>query len=164
METEMRKVEEQAGGDKKMKKELENKIKVYKYIGETNRSVYERGWEHQNDYSNLSTKSHMLKHAVEMHQGEGMMNVKFGMKVVRFLKTAWDRQILESCEIQGNRGHHLLNSRSEYNRCALPRMMCKLGDQTFKKNEVEMQTELAREETQVKQIRELKKVRNKERA
>ena len=57
-----------------------------------------------------------------------------------------------------------MNSRSEYNRCALPRMMCKLGDQSFKKNEEEMHNDLAREENQVKKIREMKKERNRERA
>ena len=43
-------------------------------------------------------------------------------------------------------------------------MMCKLGDQSFKKNEEEMMTELAREENQVKKIREMRKERNKDRA
>ena len=75
------------------------------------------------------------------------------MKVIWYAKTSFERQIHESVEIQENRHHHLLNSRSEFNRCALPRMMCKLGDRTFKKNEADM----AREEIQVSKIRELKK-------
>ena len=57
-----------------------------------------------------------------------------------------------------------MNSRSEFNRCALPRMMCKLGDKTFKKNEEEIETDLAKEEEQVRKIRGLRKERNKLRA
>ena len=57
-----------------------------------------------------------------------------------------------------------MNSRSKYNRCALPRMMCKLGDKTFKKNEEEIENDLAKEEEQVRKIRGLRKERNKERA
>ena len=70
---------------------------------------------------------------------------------------------MESVEIQESRHHHLLNSRSEFNRCAVPRLMCKLGDKTFKKHEQEMELDMAREETQVYKIRELIKARNKER-
>ena len=42
-------------------------------------------------------------------------------------------------------------------------MMCKLGDKTFKKNEQEIESEMAREEAQVNKIRELIKERNKKR-
>ena len=135
-------------GEKKVK-EAKMKANRFIYVGETNRSLFERGWEHLQDFTNLSVKSRMLKHAVEIHQGEDPLAVQFGMKVVRYMNSAWDRQILESCEIQGNRGHHILNSRSEFNRCALPRMMCKLGDKTFKKNEEEIETDLAKEEEKV---------------
>ena len=57
LENDKRKIEEQAGGDKKMQKELEKGIRMHKYIGETNRSVFERGWEHLQDFTNLSVKS-----------------------------------------------------------------------------------------------------------
>ena len=154
----------QAGGDTKLFRELEANIRVHKYIGETNRSTFERGWEHQSDYTNLSTKSHMLKHAVEMHPEEGLDKIEFGMKVIRYTKSAFERQILESVEIQSSRNHHLLNSRSEFNRCAIPRMMCKMGDKSFKKNEEDIEQDLAREEQQVSKIRDLVKERNKIRA
>ena len=38
--------------------------------------------------------------------------------------------------------------------------MCKLGDKTVKKNEAEIETDMAREEVQVSKIRELIKERN----
>ena len=39
--------------------------------------------------------------------------------------------------------------------------MCKLGDKTFKKNEQEIETDIAREENQISKIRELIKERNR---
>ena len=40
------------------------KARRYIYIGETNRSVYERGLEHQNDVPACKKSSHMLRHLV----------------------------------------------------------------------------------------------------
>ena len=78
-EKELEKIETEAGNDKKRKGELTKNMKLHKYIGETNRSCFERGREHLNDFGNLSTKSHMLKHAVEVHKDEEASNLKFGM-------------------------------------------------------------------------------------
>ena len=127
-----------------MKKLLDN-IKLFKYVGETSRSLYERGFEHQSDYHNLSIKSHMLKHKVEKHTEEEIDNIKFGIRIIKTANTSFKRQIFESVLIQASRQHHLLNSRSEYNRCAVPRLMCKLGDSAYKKFEKETAIEVARE-------------------
>ena len=105
----------------------------------------------------------MLKHVVEMHSNEDMDTIRFGIKIVKYAKSSFERQILESVEIQANRHHHLLNSRSEYNRCAVPRLTCKLGDKEFKEFEKEVQTDLAREEKQISKIREMIKERNRNR-
>ena len=53
--------------DEKEKRELKDKIVLYKYIGETHRSALERGWEHLNDMAGLRSTSHMLKHTVAKH-------------------------------------------------------------------------------------------------
>ena len=37
---------------------------IYKYIGETAKSAYERGANHLYDRKNLDLESHMLKHAL----------------------------------------------------------------------------------------------------
>ena len=132
-------------------------LRLYKYVGETSRSLYERSFEHLTDYENLSTKSHLLKHTVEMHPGEELDNIKFGIRIVKTAKSSFERQIFESVEIQENRHHHLLNSRSEYNRCAVPRLMCKLGDAAYKKYEKETEQELAKEETIMSKIRQMRK-------
>ena len=42
--------------------------KRFIYIGETNRSVYERGIEHQNDVPVCKTSSHMLRHLWAVHE------------------------------------------------------------------------------------------------
>ena len=58
-------------GKKISKNEMEkerNKIKRYIYIGETNRSVYERGKEHQSDVAGCKTSSHMLRHLLDQHE------------------------------------------------------------------------------------------------
>ena len=162
-ERDMMECKEQANGDMDKLKKLQEQVRLHKYVGETARSVFERGWEHVTDFENLSIKSHMLKHAVELHDKEDMQNIKFGIRILRTAKSSFERQIYESVAIQENRHHHLLNSRSEFNRCAVPRLMCKLGDKEYKKHEKEMEKDLAREETQVSKIRELIKERNKNR-
>ena len=49
-----------------------------------------------------------------------------------FPKTAFERQIYESVLIQESRNHNLLNSKSEFNRCAIPRSTMKMGDRETK--------------------------------
>ena len=125
---ELDKIEEQDLGEHE-KSELKRKIKKYKYVGETGRSAYERGWEHLNDLAQLRTSSHMLKHCIGVHENSDMGDIKFGMKVIQYSKSSFERQIRESVQIQAERkDHHLLNSRSEYNRCSVPRLSAQMGD------------------------------------
>ena len=154
----------EAGDNSEKLKKLTDKIKVYKYIGESARSVYERSWEHLNDFQNLSTKSHLLKHAVELHLDEDLSKLQFGIKVLKYTKSAFERQICESVTIEANRNHHLLNSRSEFNPSAVPRLTCNLGDKNFKKYEKEVEKDMEKEEGQIQKIRDLIKERNKTRA
>ena len=142
--------EEQADGDKAKLKRLQEQIKLYKYVGESARSLYERGFEHLMDFESLSTKSHMLKHAVDKHTDEDPTNIQFGIRIIKSSKSSYERQTYESSAIQESRKYHfLLNSRSEYNRCAVPRLMCKLGDKAYKRYEKEMEKDLAKEEEQM---------------
>ena len=46
---------------------VNKKIEVYKYIGETSRSAYERLCEHWRKFKDLSTESHILKHYLRCH-------------------------------------------------------------------------------------------------
>ena len=55
---------------KKMVKGEKRIARRYIYIGETNRSVYERGLEHQNDVPACKTSSHILRHLLAVHEEE----------------------------------------------------------------------------------------------
>ena len=146
--------------DEKSKNEELKNLKIFKYVGETSRSAFERGWEHLNDMATLNKNSHMLKHVIMNHPGEDMANVKFGMKVLKFCQTSFERQVLKAVTIRKERKHHhLLNSRTEYNRCSLPR----LSTQTYKEYNRELEDEQKSENYVEMKIRELRKQRNKAR-
>ena len=164
MQKEEAKIEEKYEGDARKIKEEKGKIKKHLYIGETSRSIYERTLEHQGDVDQLKPSSHMLRHMIEMHRGEERSQIEFGVKVLRYSRKSFERQILESVLIQACRDHHILNSRSEFNRCAIPRLVTKLGDKELKlwrQKDREMQET---EERVEEQIRLLRKAKNKERA
>ena len=150
--------------ENKEKDVLKAKIKQYKYIGETSRSSYERSWEHLNDMAQLRNTSHMLKHAIGVHPDEDMSEVQFGMRVLKFTQSSFERQILESVIIQSERTDHvLLNSRTEYNRCSLPRLCTQIGEQEFKKYGDELELEKLDELKIENKIRQLRKEQNKAR-
>ena len=108
-------------------------MQVYKYIGETARSVYERSSEHVAYMKQLKPSSHLLKHILDVHEKEQITNVKFGIKVLSYTQSSFERQILESVIIKKERHHHLLNPKAEYNRSAVPRLATKIGDKQYKK-------------------------------
>ena len=115
--------------------EEKRKLKRYIYIGETNRSMYKRGLEHQNDIKACNTTSHMLRHLLAVHEEEedNWNNIKFGMRLLKSTKTAFECQIQENVLIQKERGNLLMNNKAEYNRCALPRLTAKLGEKDLEK-------------------------------
>ena len=61
------------------------------------------------------------------------------------------------------KGHILLNSRSEYNRCAIPRISSKLGDKEIKAYNKETFEEEKREQIVVDKIKRIRKENNCER-
>ena len=151
-------------GKKKIEEE-KKKARHYIYIGETNRSPYERGLEHQNDIAACKTSSHMLRHLLDQHEDEEEEwdNIKFGMRVLKTTRTAFERQILESVLIQKARQHNIMNAKSEYNRCALPRLTTKLGEQDLEKWRKEDKLEHEKEATLEEKIRIRKKEKSKKR-
>ena len=99
---------------KKTADRIERSKKQTKYIGETSRSGYERMREHLKDFKNLSTKSHILKHYLEVHRDEDMEKMEMSVRIIRRYRTAFERQIGESVEINYNMGigTRLLNSKN----------------------------------------------------
>ena len=169
-EDEMR-IDDQYSEEEKVEKKEEirkkkEEMKRYKYIGETSRSIYERAWEHQNGLASLDKDSYMLKHFLDRHEEEDLKVRRFAVKVIKFTRTSFDRQILESVQLQKNRNHNLLNSKSEFNRCAIPRLSSKLGEKEYKQYSEEEKEEKERSliiESKIRKIRkEMSKVRRSE--
>ena len=145
---------------------MKEKVKIAKYIGETSRSGYDRGYEHLDKLASLSSDSHMLKHMVDKHQGEDLSSVKWGMFIIKFLRTAFERQILEAVTIQQeSENHDILNSRSEWNQVALPRLTTRAAniEDEIKEWEKQLQLEKENDSRLEARIREMRKSRNKAR-
>ena len=99
----------------------------------------------------------MLRHLLAEHEEERWEEVQFGMRIVRSTRTAFERQILESVTIQKKRKHHIMNNKSEYNRCALPRLTAKLGEKELGRWRIEDRAEMEKEATIEEKIRMRKK-------
>ena len=152
--------------DDEKKAELMRNVRKHKYIGETSRSMYDRGFEHLDKLASLNSNSHMLKHIVAEHENEDFQHVKWGMFVRKFVRNSFERQIEEAVSIERERKTcNILNSRSEYNQSCLPRLETRLGDpeQEFKEWEAEVKAEKEKDEKLEKKIRELRKQRNRAR-
>ena len=103
----------------------------------------------------------MVKHWLEKHSEEDLEEDRYLAKVIKYTRSSFERQILESVIIQSEKSKSdLLNSRSEYNRCAIPRLTSKLGSKTF---EDEERLDIRKEEALEDRIRILRKQRNVER-
>jgi hypothetical protein len=136
--------------------------RVFKYIGETAKSAYERGLNHLTDRKSLDLGSHMLKHAVACHQGEDPQKIDFHMKVLAYHKSSFERQIDEAVKIQNNRHHHILNSKSEFNRSSIPRLGVRLGGKNYRSSqERDDEQQCAEEKIQEEMIRQLRKEKGK---
>ena len=145
--------------DETMKKRKLENIPRYKYLGESSRSAYERGKEHQKALEKLDKDNHLMKHVANFHQGEEMSDVRFGLKILSHPRSAFERQVQESVKIQDEqKSHELMNSRSEYNRCALPRLTAQLGERdSEKRRKEEMIREKEEEEIVQREVLKRKK-------
>ena len=105
----------------------------------------------------------MLKHSLANHEGEEIKKMEFGMRLVKTHRTAFNRQISESVEIQTQKKEHfILNSKSEYNRCALPRLTARMGEESYGKMEKEKREEKEAEKQLEQKIKEMRTKRNLE--
>ena len=112
---------EEAGKEKrkskdKNKKKLEEKAV---YVGETSRSLFERTSEHFKDAMKRKPDSHIRKHWDEAHPGKEMP--PFTFKIVQSFQDCLTRQVSEAVRI-GLRGE-VLNSKSEFSRCSIARLV-----------------------------------------
>ena len=90
------------------------------YVGESARSAKERTEEHWRDFREKREDSHILKHHILHHLGEG--EPSFHMRVAGVYRSALTRQVAEAVRIRRWGGGVVLNSKSEFNRCQLARL------------------------------------------
>ena len=90
------------------------------YVGETSKSLYERGREHWKDFKSNLENSHIMKHHIIHHGGIG--EPSFFLRPVRYFSTPLTRQIAEAVRIEQWGESIVLNSRSEFNRSKIPRL------------------------------------------
>ena len=127
---------EGAAGKKELKVVKDGSI----YVGESSRSIFERSREHWRDFKCGSDKSHILRHQGATHPGE---EPRFIMRTVKYYRTALSRQIGEAVRIarRGGAGA-ILNSKSEFDRCHIPRLVLEeIDEEESKKQEEQMQLE-----------------------
>ena len=89
------------------------------YVGETSRRIFERAGEHWEGYRKRKPDSHIWKHHIVHHEGEGEPEFRF--KVLGQHKSSLTRQISEAVQIR-RRGKIALNSKGEYDRCKIHRL------------------------------------------
>ena len=157
---ELKENKENIDKEKKRIREHEKENSVYRYIGETSRSSYERGSEHKKDLKYRRTRSHLLRHCVEAHENEDPDEIEFGMKVVSSHKTSFERQLAEAVLIENNNGPYLLNSKLEYSRCNIPKMQLKLDDNEEKVDHLKEKERKTVEKIKMKYKKENKRVTN----
>lgn len=148
---------EERKDEKSLKLKRQNRDYRVKYLGDTWRTAYERGLEHKEDLEHLREGSHLLKHILEEHPNKKIDEVKFGMRVKLRFKTALERHVSEAVEIQQAqlKGYNLLNSKSEYSRCTLPRMKMENNKELLER----LIEEREKEKKMKENIRNLKKRR-----
>ena len=121
--------------------EVKDKYKRFRmekavYVGELARSIYERAQEHRKDAADAKEDSHMYKHWRISHP-ELQEPPTFRIKVVQSFQDALSRQIGEAVRID-MRSENVLNSKSEYNRCRLPRLT--INQEDWQKKDVTKET------------------------
>ena len=91
--------------------------------------------EHSENYKKQKPDSFLNNHQAEKHNGS---EANFNFKVLKSFKDPMSRQIYEGVQIRRATGE-VLNSKMEYNRCAIPRLTAKLGRAEASRQEHEEQ-------------------------
>ena len=102
----------------------------------------------------------MLKHIILFHEDKEEQEVEFNMRVMKFHRSAFERQIHESVLIQSyRRENNIMNSRTEYNRCSVPRLGVKMNERAVKEVGEEEAIKLEQElEERIKTMKRTRKI------
>ena len=92
---------------------------------------------------------------LEVHPNLALDDLKVGMRVRKSYKSAFERQIGEAISIHQDKlnGYTLMNSKSQFNRCVVPRISMNNENEKLKK----LKEELEKENERKKQVRLLRK-------
>ena len=116
------------------RKRIDERDEVFRYIGETSRSAWERAEEHWKDLEFKRPKSHMLRHVVEHHQGVEPEKIDFRIQILSSHRSAFERQIREAVLIERYDGQYSMNSKLEYSRTVIPKIKLKMGEKQEKES------------------------------
>ena len=113
------------------------------YVGETSRTIQERAVEHWSQARKGDLKSHMVRHQAQLHPGEPP---SFHFKLISTHRSALSRQVREAVRIRRRGGEgHILNSKGEFNRCHIPRLVLEEEDDDAKKTRLEREQQEKRD-------------------
>ena len=112
------------------------------YFGESKKDLASRSITgHLADHRNQTDDSHIMKHWSAAHSQECRpRDIKFGFSVVKQHKSSFARQIFESVLIFRG-GARVLNSKSEFSRCTVPRLTVSFGDKQHEAAAAAIQTD-----------------------
>ena len=97
------------------------------YVGETSRTIQERAAEHWGAAKRRKENSHIAKHQAMEHVEE---EPEFIFKIVSYHRSSLNRQVREAVRIRRRGGAgQILNSKAEYNRCHIPRLVVEKEDE-----------------------------------
>jgi hypothetical protein len=95
------------------------------YFGETGRSNFERGTEHERDLRNEVEDTPMWKHCQVVHESE---KVEFKMETTGVFSSCEERQTDEGSRVKLSRVRFLMNSKSEFNQPPIIRVTTETGN------------------------------------
>ena len=141
-----------ARGEKELREEELQGEQPVLYVGESSRSITERSREHWTLYKKGGEDSHIAKHQELVHGGG---RAEFTMRLVGSYRSALSRQIGEAIRIRRRGGlGSILNSKSEYNRCHIPRLRVEDKDEEEEREQRtsleqdRLEEELSKEQTE----------------
>ena len=106
--------------------------------------MHDRAKEHVADRVSMQEDSHMLKHWLCDHP-DLLEPPKFKFRIIRSFQDPLTRQLAEAVRIERS-GEGILNSKSEFNRCRIPRLKINLEEWGIWKKEDKEKKERVEEE------------------
>ena len=143
--------------------EKEGNDKTAVYVGQTSRSMFERGQEHLYGLRSRKETSPLFKHTLEEHDSD--LEIRYEMKVIKKHFSSFSRLVHESVVIERTSkadNFSILNSRGEWERTHLPRLTIDVDSlngskETLVKNNNFSKTEEAWNMTETKKQKEMVK-------